>query len=878
MTVWKQLGSVIRNTFNRDRVESDLEEEVRAYVDLLRAEKIQSGMSPELAQRQALMEVGSMESVKEQVREVSAGWTLNVLWLDVHHALRAMKRNAGSTVLAILTLTLGISATTTLFSVFYSVLLRPLPFREPERIVQIYESRMQRNLPQVTFSAANFWDLRARQRTFEEVAALHGGDANMTGFAQPEHVSLGLVSAGFWRVLGVRPSLGRDFQYSEDQPGSQNQVALLRDRFWRQRFNADPGIIGRTLRLDNKSYIVIGVLPPGEPWLDAADIFVPLVYSPQANRGSWEYAVIGRLSRGVTLDAARANLQAVCAGLAQQYPQDDAGMGAFLQPSNTWIADSDVRRALWVLLGAVGLLLLIACVNVANLLLARASERTREMAIRAALGASRGRIVRLLLTESTLLAGISGVGGVLLAIGAMAALRSAHLEALPRLSEVTVNGWVLGFAVVTVLLTGILSGLAPAFHMPQMNMNPALHEGGRTHTASRSQSRLRSALVAGEVALSLALLVGAGLLIRSFGRLTGVERGFQSENRLLFSVNLLSTTPPERVSQFIKTFTERATVLPEIKSVAVSNSRLITGGNTGMGIVAADSQNAFGKNIPWAGWRVITPAYFETLGIPLKRGRIFDEHDQLGKPWRVILSQRLAKLLFRDQDPIGQRVSLWKGQNPGLAAEVVGVVGDMRERGLTSDPTLAVYIPHYGSGSTPLEFVVHTRSYATKIVPELRSLLAEIDPTLPLSEVQSMNELVSVSLAPNRFRTVTLALFAGLALLLAISGIYGVLAYSISRRTSEFGLRLTLGASQRRILIMTTGQGMRPVMAGVIVGLLFAWALSSFMSSLLFGVGQFDLLTYATVAVLVMATALAACCVPALRATQVDPATALRAE
>jgi putative ABC transport system permease protein len=500
------------------------------------------------------------------------------------------------------------------------------------------------------------------------------------------------------------------------------------------------------------------------------------------------------------------------------------------------------------------------------------------MAVRVALGASRGRIIRMLLTESLLLAGVSGVGGTLLAMGAVAALRSANVAALPRLSEVTINGWVLGFTVLTVLLTGILSGLVPAFHAPQVKVNPTLHEGGRTHTAGRSQSRLRSALVASEVALSLALLVGAGLLIRSFGKLTSVGRGFQSENRLLFSVNLLNATPPERVDQLIKNFSERATALPEIASVAVSSSRLITGSDTGMGIVAADSQNAFGKNIPWAAWRIITPAYFGTLGIPLKRGRIFDEHDQIAKPWRVILSQRLAELLFHDQNPIGRRVSLWKGQGAGLAAEVVGVVGDMRERGLASDPTLAVYIPHYGSGLTSLEFVVHTRDNAIRVVPALRSLLAEVDPTLPLSDVQSVEELVSVSLAPNRFRTVALAFFAGLALLLAMSGIYGVLAYSISRRTPEFGLRIALGASRRRILAMTAGQGMRPVVVGVIAGLFLAWALSSSVTSLLFGVGRFDLITYVTIALLVIATALAACCVPALRATRVDPATALRAE
>ncbi|MEO8658545.1 MAG: FtsX-like permease family protein, partial [Bryobacteraceae bacterium] len=421
------------------------------------------------------------------------------------------------------------------------------------------------------------------------------------------------------------------------------------------------------------------------------------------------------------------------------------------------------------------------------------------------------------------------------------------------------------------------SGLAPALQAPKDDVNPALHEGGRTQTGGRGQSRLRWLLVATEVALSLALLVGSGLLIRSFDRLANVDRGFQSQNRVLFTVSLPNQTKPERVWQVVEQFRQRAQTLPEIISVAGSSSRLITGASTGMGIIPVGREGAFGKNIPWAQWRMITPGYLETIGVTLKKGRLFDAHDQIAKPWRVLISQRLATTLFQGSDPIGHQVALWAGQNI-RPAEVIGVVGDMRERGLASDPILAVYIPQNGAGQTSVEFVAHTRGDAVQAIPRLRAVLAEVDPTLPLSDVQSIDHLVNSSLAPNRFRTVVLSVFGALALLLAVTGVYGVLAYSVSRRTPEFGLRLALGASPRSLLLMTVSQGMRPVIAGIVLGAGLASLLSSYLATLLFGIQELDWPTYGAVAVLVSITAFLACCLPALRATKVDPAVALRAE
>ena len=802
---------------------------------------------------------------------------MNIALLDFRQAIRNMRKNLGSTLLAVLMLAVGIGATTAIFSVFYSVLLQPLPFPEPARLVNLWESRTANQWNQATFTEANFWDVQARNRTFEGIASYHSLTANLISSGEPEQIVGGSISAGFFHVLGVKVVAGRDFLPEEDQPGHDNNVMLLGNKFCKTHFNGDPQIVGKTVRLNDKSYTVVGVLPPGEPWLDAADVFVPFVRRANPDRDSFEFQVIGRLKDGVSLQAAQTDLRAVASSLANDFPKEDKGMGIVLTSSDTWLADGDLRTKLWVLLGAVGFLLLIACVNLANLLLAKATGRTREIAVRVALGARRARIFRMVLTESLVLGFTGAIFGVFLAMAALAAIKNANPGGIPRIDEVGINPWVLAFTLLAAVFTGILSGLVPAFQAPYKQIVAGLREGERSQAGSRAQKRLRSVLVAAEVALSLMLLVGAGLLIRSFDRLLRVDRGFQSENRLLVAVNI-PRSYKERADGLINAYLDRVSTLPGVESVAAMTSRPIVGWDPGMGIAAAERPDGDSSgHFPWAGWRLVSGEYFHTMGIPLLKGRTFNQHDQMGKPWRVMVSKRLADTLWPGEDPVGRQALLWKGQE-GSPAEVIGVVGNQRERGLDADPTLTVYIPSYGSGAGEVQFAIHTAGNPASLTNSLRSILKELDPNLPLSKIQTLDEVVSQSVAPRRFNMFLITIFAAVALLLALVGVYGVLAYSVGRRTAEIGLRIALGATPRSVLTLIVGQGMRPIMVGIAIGMAGAVGLSHFVSSLLFNVKPVDPLTYGAVALLVAVAALLSCYVPALRALRVDPVAALRQE
>ena len=879
MPLWPKLNSLWRSLMERQKVEDDLTNEIRSYCELLEQQKIREGVDPVTARREASIELGGAEKLKEEVRNVRRGAAFDVLGAELRQSLRGLRRNPSLAVLGTTMLSLGMGASIVVFSIFQSALLKPLPFRDSNRLLAIWETRLDRGIDQASFSEANFWDVRSYNHSFSEVGAYHYDEANLTGLGPAEKVVACEVSAGFLRTLGVSPILGRDFSYDDDRGGFRNPVVIIGNKFWKTRFGSDPNILGKALRLNDKAYVVIGVLPPGEPWIDD-QLYMPFGYRPDADRDSWEFQVIGRLKPGTTQEAAQVDLAQIAGSLAQSFPEQDKGIGFFFTPSSTWVASQTTRRALWVLLGAVTFLLLIACLNIANLLLARGTARMREIAVRTALGASRARLIRFVMMESLLLNGFGAAAGLFVAYVGIGVIQSLEIRGIPRLADAGLNPWVLAFAVFIALVTGILSGLAPALQAPASGIAAALRDGDR-QTSSRGQGRLRNILVTGEVALSFLLLVGGGLLIRSFKELMTVDRGFHTENRLVFTVNMPGSYW-ERVvgKQFLDRFFERLKANPQVLASGAVNQRPVEGGDPGMGI---DTPQSSAKP-PWAGWRVVTPGYFAAVGLPLVRGRLFGENDKpvwIPKdvppyPRRVIISDRLAKQIFKNEDPIGKQVLLWKGQSSGLA-EVVGIVGDSRERGLAENPTLTVYLP-YGTNALTSEFVVHTRDNPLALVPTIRSLVGELDPNLPISNMRSFDQIVYRSVAPQRLNALLLSIFGVLALLLATTGIYGVLSYSITRRTPEIGLRVALGATRSNILGMTIRQGLRPALIGALLGAIGAFWLSRYLATLLFGVKPFDALTYLAVAALLLATAALACYIPGRRAMQTDPATALRIE
>jgi predicted permease len=799
---------------------------------------------------------------------------MGTFWQDLRLSARTLLHNPGFTAVAVLAIGLAIGANASIYSVVNAVLLRPLPFREPEQLVSIAETRLDRGWTQSSFTRANFWDLHDQNRTFVGVAAMEFGSINLTGSGFPERLQLARVSAGFWNVVGVTAVDGRTYVSGEDAPGAPRAV-LLGHGFWRSRFAGDRGVVGREVVLDGRSYPIIGILPPGEPWLDAADVYLTMERTPDPDRGSFELAVIGRRKPGVDSAAAQADLDALSRQLAEQFPQDDRGMGMMMQSSSTWVAGDTIRRALWVLMGAVGFLLLIACVNLANLFLARATARTRERALRAALGASRGRLVRQSLTESLAVCGFGGLVGLALAFGAIRLLKLWSPDGIPRLGEVGINGWVLGFTAGLTLLTALLAGIVPAWHVGHGHLATTLREGERNVGGGRFMGRLRGALVAVEVAASLALLIGAGLLLRSFQSVLGQDRGFATEGRVFAEVALPASYNGDRATAFIGQLTERLRATGDVEAVAAVSQRPLGGVGTGMGFAAADKPEP--EEVPWASWRLITRDYFKTLGVPLVAGRDFTEQDLLAKPWRVIISKRIADRLWPGESPVGRTLILWKGQSND-PAEVIGVAADMRDWSLSEAPSLAVYLPYYGVGMSPVQFVMHTRAESSAVARTLREGLRELDPDLPLSRVESMETLIGASVASRRFIMVLLAGFAGVALLLALAGIYGVLAYAVSRRVSEIGVRLALGATPRGVLRLIVAQGMKPVVLGVAAGVVAAVFLTRVMTGLLYGVSATDVVTYAGVAGILGAAALVSCWIPARQATRMDVVASLRRE
>jgi len=795
---------------------------------------------------------------------------------DMRYAARSLARSPGFTFIALAMLALGIGANTAIFSVVDAVLLQPLPYPEADRLVTVLESKTDHARSITSISYPNFFDLHEQNTVFESVGAYTGQAMNLTGEGTPEQVQTARITSGFLPALGLSPIIGRGFLPEEDDVGTPPAVALLSVGSWENRFGSEQDVLGTTVILDGVPLTVVGVLPMDDNWLDGVEFFVPLIIDPASNRSDHRLVGVGRIREGLTLEGARAGLEPLGQQLSSLYPQDNPGMGWNLIPSSEWGASPELRRGLWVLLGAVGVLLLIACVNLANLLSARAVSRSRDLAICAALGASRGRIARRVWAEAALLS-VGGAGlGLLVAIWGVDALMGLQPGGISGVEEVHLNPWVLVFTAAVALTASILSGLLPALQTPAGGLVGALREGGRSLSGSRNQQRVRTLLVAAETALSVVLLVGAGLLIRSLNEVKNLDQGYDVEHRVTFEVGLPdSYGTPEESSAFIKGYLDRIRAVPGVLSAGAVSIRPISGGSTSMDILPLGvTAESFGG--VWnADWRLITEGYFESMGVEMIRGRDLTAQDDPDQ-WPIVVSESLANTLWPGEDPLGKQADLWNGgDNIGT---VIGVVADMRERGPEEGPTHVVYLSYELTPWSPVHFVAQTRGEPETLIPLLRDLLVQMDPSLPLARVQTLEEMVSTASAQRRFQTILLAVFAGVALLLASLGIYGVINYMVSQRTSEIGVRVALGASSSSVLSRVIRDGMIPVLWGVAIGIPAALGLSRLMDSLLFGVQGHDLTTYGAVTGVLLMAALVACWQPARRALRVSPVEALKAE
>ena len=804
---------------------------------------------------------------------------MTTLLNDLRHGLRILLRAPGFAAVAIAALAIGIGANTAIFSVVHTVLLERLPYSEPERLAVVWEHNIPRDRKNNVVSPGNFIHWREMNRVFDDVAAVGlTFNATLTGRGDPVEVPFQYVSAGFFPIVGVQPALGRAFTPDEDKPRS--RVAIVSDRFWKSHLQGDQSVLTRWITLQGESYVVVGVMPPGFSFLDkTVDLWLPVGFPAEARtpRGRW-LMTVARLKAGVTFGQAQQDMTRVAGELVTMFPSFNSGWTARVVPLREELT-GEVRPALFVMLGAVTLVLLIACANVASLLLARATSRQRELAVRAALGAGRGRLIRQMLAESVVLATAGGIVGLALAWWGLRVLRAFVADGIPiqRLELVEIDASVLAFTVATSLVSGIVFGLVPAFGASGASLNASLKEGGRTGTGARGK-RARSVFVVVEIALAVVLLVGAGLLVRSFARLMDVDAGFDTDRTVTMRVSLPQARyaePAKRV-QFFRALLERIEQVPQVQSSGAVSFLPLTGLGAATGYQVVGQPAPPRGEEPVADVRVITSDYFKALGIPLIRGRLFDENQPADAVNRVIVNEALARRHWPNEDPIGKRIVVsW---DKDIEDEIIGVVGDVRHAGLEAEPRAMTYWPIARSPYGAMALAIRTSGDPTTVVSVIRGILRERDAELALADVKTMDEVVSRSVAERRLMMTLLAIFAGAALLLAAVGIYGVIAYSVTQRTQEIGIRLALGAQRSSVLRMIVGHALVLALSGVAIGTLGAVFLTRLMSGLLFGVTRFDPLTFAVVGAGLTAVALLASYLPGRRATRVDPVVALRAE
>ncbi|MFL6541531.1 MAG: ABC transporter permease [Chthoniobacterales bacterium] len=806
---------------------------------------------------------------------------------DIRYAIRQLIKHPSFTIIAILALALGIGANTAIFSVVNAVLLRPLPYRAPQQLVWIWGSNPKNEIPKEVASYPDFNDWREQAQSFAGMAGFVSSTMTLGGTeGEPERIPAGMSVGDLFSVLGAEPMLGRKFLPEENAPGK-NRVVLLSHALWQRRFGGDKKILGQQITLGVSQYTVVGILPPsfqdpvaGER--DRLQMWIPLPVSEQmqkSRRGDF-LSTIARLKPGVTLSSAQAELSNIAARLEQQYPDTNDGWHVIVQPLHETIT-GDVRPALLVLLGAVSFLLLIACANVANLLLARASSRRREIAIRSALGASRMRVVRQLLTENVLLSLIGGACGLVFAFWGIDALLALGPKNIPRLDSIGIDREVLGFTLLVSVITGVFFGLAPALSLSKPQLNDTLKEGGRGSAESARGRQLRNALAVAEIALSLVLLVSAGLLIRSFVRLQQVNPGFNPDHLLTAQLALPTAKYGEnqQVVNFYDQLLTRLAAQAGVQNVALTESLPLAGGSDYLGFSIEGHMPARTERQPDAESRTVSAAYFRTLGIPLLKGRLLDDRERYDDPGVVVISEALAKKYFPNEDPIGKRITFGDPTAKDVRwLTVIGIVGDVRGVALNTEPYAQVYGSYRQNPRNALTVVLRTAGDPIAMTNTLRQEVHALDPQQALYNVRTAEEVLAQSIARPRFNTTLIAVLAIVALLLATVGIYGVIAYSVTQRTHEIGVRMALGATAADVLRMVVRQGITVALTGLTVGVIAALAATRMLSTLLYGISAADPITYIALALLLGLIALLACYIPARRATKVNPVIALRYE
>ena len=904
MSRLRMLAARLKGTWHRQGVEQELGEELRAHLDMLTEENVRRGLSGEEARRQAQLELGNLSRIREDYRGQAGVPFLEVLSQDLRYGVRTLRKSPAFAAVAIVTLALGIGANAAIFSVVNGVLLRPLPYEDSSRLVFANSSAPSRGIQNFLTSPPDFRALRERNQTLSSLSAFYTASFNLTGTQQPERLSGEIVSSEYFTTLGVKPMIGRGFLPNEEKWG-EHHVVIVSNEFWRSHLNADPNIHGRTLNLHGETYNIVGVMPASFYTANAVDLWVPMAWKPKDvmdSHNNYFLTMTGRLKAGVTRQQAQADLDSVMLGIAQQFPENK-GIVADVQPMReAWVGD--VRLALMVLLGAVGFVLLIACVNVANLMLARSSGRQKEIAIRSALGAGRSRLFRQFITESVLLALVGGACGLGLAYFSLRLLPLAR-NILPRMQQIQLDGWVLLFTFLISVFTGVFFGLLPAAQNARVTgLNDTLKEGGRTSDSS-GKSGLRKGLVVTEVALALVLLIGAGLALKSFSRLLSVDRGFNADHVLSFVVSLpdsydpdpdpLRIGAPPRVIAFFQELLPRIEQLPGVKAAGAVSGLPLQGENWGKMFVALDRPLPTAiEQIPDIQYRAVAGRFFSAMGIPLLKGRVLDEHDQANSAYSVVVNETLARRFWPGQDPLGKTLLLTPPENlippadipPGFHVQqfsVVGVVADARYGGLdkAAEPTVYASVQQHDYALSPF-ITVRSDGDPRALISSIRSLLGQFDRSLPMSRIATMDEVVSQSAAQPRLEAILLGSFGVLALVLAAVGIYGVMSYTVTQRSGEIGIRMALGASRAAVLKMVITEGLRLAAFGLSLGLglgwLLAFAAKRLTAKLLFGVNSTDPATFAVIAALLALVALLACFIPARRATRVDPMVALRYE